>query len=292
MKKGAYTLLITPFKDDVILDEENLRKLVQRQVEAKIHGLAPLGVTGENTLLTEGELKRVLTIVAEEVDGRMPIIPDTCAMGLNEALEKAKLFSEIGATHVAAYVPFFVIPKQDGIIRFYEELANKSEIPIVMHNAPGRTCVNMIPETTAHLAKHPNIVGIKDGNKQLDHLAKVVHLTKDEEFEVLTGKDTTAYPLLCIGGGGTFTVSGNVIPEVMRNIVDWALSGKKKEALELHREYFSFFEAIRFETNPMGAKAALELMGYIQGMLRLPLTPLSDKKIEELKSIMKERGLL
>lgn len=292
MKKGAYTLLITPFKDNGSLDEENLRKLIMRQIKANIHGLAPLGVTGENTLLSRDELARVLKIVVEEVNERMPVIPDTCAMGLDEALFKVKLFSDAGATHAAAYVPFFVRPKKDGIMRFYEELADKSDIPIVMHNALGRTCVNMEPETTAQLAKHPNIVGIKDGNKQLDHLAKIIRLTKDEDFEVYTGKDTTAYPLVCMGGSGTFTVAGNVVPDVMKNIVDWTLSGKKKEAEELHNEYFSFFEAVRFETNPMGAKAALELMGLIKGNLRLPLTPLSENKREELKSIMKERGLL
>lgn len=292
MNKGAYTLLITPFKDNGTLDEENLRKLIMRQIKANIHGLAPLGVTGENTLLSRDELARVLKIVVEEVNERMPVIPDTCAMGLREAIEKVKLFSDLGATHAAVYVPFFVRPKQDGIIKFYEELADKSEIPIIMHNAPGRTCVNMEPPITAHLAKHHNIVGIKDGNKQLDHLASIIRLTRNEDFEVFTGKDTTAYPLVCAGGAGTFTVAGNVVPDVMKNIIEWALSGKKKEAEELHYEYFSFFEAVRFETNPMSVKAALELMGLIRGSLRLPLTPLSLKKKEELKTIMKERRLL
>jgi 4-hydroxy-tetrahydrodipicolinate synthase len=292
MNKGAYTLLITPFKDNGTLDEENLRKLIMRQIKANIHGLAPLGVTGENTLLSRDELARVLKIVVEEVNKRMPVIPDTCAMGLREAIEKVKLFSDLGATHAAVYVPFFVRPKQDGIKKFYEELADKSEIPIIMHNAPGRTCVNMEPTTTASLAKHHNIVGIKDGNKQLDHLASIIRLTRNEDFEVFTGKDTTAYPIVCAGGAGTFTVAGNVVPDVMKNIVEWAVSGKRGEAEKLHNEYFSFFEAVRFETNPMAAKAALELMGLIRGSLRLPLTPLSLKKKEELKTIMKERRLL
>ncbi|MCK4420491.1 4-hydroxy-tetrahydrodipicolinate synthase [candidate division WOR-3 bacterium] len=292
MKKGAYTLMVTPFKDDSSLDEQGLRNNTRRQIESGIHGLAPLGVTGENTLLSIEEIKTVLRIVVEEVGGKMPVIPDTCAMGLREAIEKAKLFADNGATHCAAYVPFFVLPKQDGIKKFYETLADESDIPIILHNAAGRTCVNMIPKTTEQLAKHPNIVGIKDGNKQLDHLAAIIHLTKDEDFEVFTGKDTTAYPLLCAGGSGTFTVAGNIVPKVMKNIVNWTLEGKKDEAEKLHREYFSLFEAVRFETNPMGAKAALELMGYTSSSVRLPLTPLSEKKWEELKAIMNERGLL
>ncbi|MEA1913102.1 MAG: 4-hydroxy-tetrahydrodipicolinate synthase [candidate division WOR-3 bacterium] len=292
MKKGAYTLLITPFKEDGSLDEESLRKLTRRQIKANIHGLAPLGVTGENTLLTREEIKTVLKLVVEEVNGRFPIIPDTCAMSLNEAIEKAKLYADYGATYCAAYVPFFVLPKQDGIMKFYEELADKSEIPIIMHNGAGRTGVNMTPVTAALLAKHPNIIGIKDGNKLLDHLAKVICLTKDEDFLVFTGKDTTAFPLVSAGGGGTFTVAGNVVPEVMKNIVDWTLLDKKEEAEKLHRDYFSLFEAVRFETNPMGTKAALGMMGLISEALRLPLTPLSKEKKEILKEIMKERGLI
>lgn len=292
MEKGAYTLLITPFKDNGKVDEEVLRKLVMIQLESGIHGLAPLGVTGEHTLLEKKEIKRVLEIVVKEVNGNIPVIPDTCAMGLKEAIDKAELFSDMGATHCAVYTPFFVKPKQDGIIEFYEKLADKSRIPLVMHNAPGRTGVNMTPETTARLAEHPNIVGIKDGNKLMDHLAKVIHLTEDEDFEVLTGKDTTAYPLVSFGGGGTFTVAGNIVPEVMKDIVDWTINGNVEEAERLHREYFSLFEAIRFETNPMGAKAALSLMGLAGENLRLPLTPLSNKKKDELKSIMQERGLI
>lgn len=292
MEKGAYTLLVTPFTRDGKIDKDAIQELIKRQLDSGIHGLAPLGVTGENTLLNEKELKEVLSIIVEKVDGKIPVIPDTCAMGLREAIYKAKLFADYGADYCAAYVPFFVKPKQDGIIKFYEELADKSDIPVLMHNAPGRTAVNSLPETTARLAKHPNIVGIKDGNKLLDHLAKVVHLTNDEDFVVLTGKDVTTYPLVSAGGGGTFTVAGNVVPEVMKNIVDWTVEGKKKKAEELHREYFSFFEAIRFETNPMGAKAALSMMGIIEEEFRLPLTPLSDEKRKILKKIMLERGLL
>ncbi len=292
MQKGAYTLLITPFKEDYSLDEAGLKFLVQKQLEAGIHGIAPLGVTGENTLLTDDEVNRVLEIIVTEAKGKALIVPDLCVMSLWKAIERTKQFTDIGADYICAYSPFFVLPKPDGVIKFYEKLADASEIPIVMHNAEGRTGINMSPETTAKLAQHPNIAGIKDGNKKLDHLAKVIYLTEDEDFDVFTGKDTTAYPLICFGGSGSFTVSGNVIPKVMKDMLESALAGDFEKAKKLHHEYYDLFEAIRFETNPMAAKRALNLMNYPGGSLRLPLTELGDAKTEKLKSIMQARGMI
>ncbi|OQX71303.1 MAG: 4-hydroxy-tetrahydrodipicolinate synthase [Candidatus Cloacimonas sp. 4484_275] len=292
MKNGAYTLLITPFKEDMSLDEEGLRILIRRQLQAEIDGIAPLGVTGENTLLTEDEIEKFMKIMAEEAKGKTKIVPDTCTMSLWKAIERVKMFADLGADYVSVYSPFFVLPKTDGVIKYYEKLADASPIPIILHNAQARTGINLEPETTALLAKHPNIVGIKDGNKKLDHLAKVIYLTQNEDFAVFTGKDTTAFPLVCFGGSGSFTVAGNVIPEVMKNMIKFALEGKIEEARKLHNEYYELFEAFRFETNPMGAKKALNLLNLPAGSLRLPLTELSEKKTEILRKIMHEKGLL
>ena len=292
MKKGAYTLLITPLKEDLSLDEEGLKTLVKRQIESGIHGIAPLGVTGDNTLLTDEEVKKVLEIVVENAKGKAKIVPDTCAMSLWKAKERVKIFAGLGADYICVYSPFFVLPKQDGVIKFFEILADESELPIILHNAKGRTGIEITPEMTAFLAKHPNIIGIKDGNKQLDHLAKVIYLTKDDDFEVFTGKDTTAFPFVAAGGSGTFTVAGNVVPEVMKEMIDFALNGEIEKAKQIHLEYYPLFEALRFETNPMAAKMALNLMNLPAGGMRLPLTPLSENKTQILRSIMEERGLL
>lgn len=292
MQKGAYTLLITPFKKDLSLDEDGLILLVQKQLEAGIHGIAPLGVTGENTLLTDKEVNRVLEIIVKEAKGKALIVPDLCVMSLWKGIERAKEFTDLGADYLCIYSPYFVLPKPDGVIKFFEKLANVSEIPIMLHNAEGRTGINMAPEITAKLAKHPNIVGIKDGNKKLDHLAKVIYLTKDEDFEVFTGKDTTAYPLVCFGGSGSFTVSGNIVPKVMKDMLEFALAGDFEKAEKLHFEYYDLFEAIRFETNPMAAKRALNLMNLPAGSVRLPLTELGEEKTRKLKSIMIKRGLI
>jgi len=292
MQKGAYTLLITPFKEDFSVDEDGLKLLVQKKIEAGIHGIAPLGVTGENTLLTDEEVNRVLEIVVKEAKGKTLIVPDLCVMSLWKAIERTKQFTYLGADYLCIYSPYFVLPKPDGVIKFFEKLADVSEIPIVLHNAEGRTGINMTPETTAKLAKHPNIIGIKDGNKKLDHLAKVLYLTKDDDFEVFTGKDTTAFPFVSFGGSGSFTVSGNIIPGAMKEMLELALAGNLKKAEKLHFEYYNLFEAIRFETNPMAAKRALNLMNLPGGSLRLPLTELSEEKTKKLKFILEERKLI
>ncbi|MBI4646042.1 MAG: 4-hydroxy-tetrahydrodipicolinate synthase [Bacteroidia bacterium] len=290
--KGAYTLLITPFREDLSLDENGLRLLVQKQVEAGITGIAPLGVTGENTLLTDAEVNKVVKIIIEEAAGKSLVVPDTCESGLARAIERVKIFNDLGVNYISVFSPFFVLPKTEGVIDFYTKIADISKVPILLHNAEERTGINIAPETTAELAKHPNIAGIKDGNKKLDHLAKVVYLTRNDNFAVFTGKDTTAFPLLCFGGAGTFTVAGNVIPQIMKRMTELALAGDLAKASEIHYDYYELFEALRFETNPMAAKMALNLMKLPGGGLRPPLTLLSKSKTEVLKKLMIEKGLI
>ena len=161
-----------------------------------------------------------------------------------------------------------------------------------MHNSPGRVLRNLSPEGTAKLAEHPNIIATKDGNCDMRHLSKVVYLTENNDFDVFTGKDVTAYPLLSFGGKGVFTVAGNVVPDVMKNITEYSLTGEIDKARELHYKYYNLFEALRMETNPMACKEALNLMRLPAGGLRLPLTRLSQPKREILKNVLNEKGLI
>ena len=292
MLKGTYTLLITPFKKDLSLDEQGLRALVKRQVEAGVYGIAPLGVTGENSLLSDKEIARVMEIIVHEASGKCKVIPDTCTSGVTATMERIDLFMSIGCDYVSIFVPYLVLPKEDGIIQFYETIADRSKVPILIHNSPGRVVVNLSPEGTARLARHPNIVGIKEGVKVLDHVAKIVYLTKDQDFGVFTGKDTTLFPLLCFGGHGNFAIAGNVVPGVMKDIYDKHAAGDKEGAQALHYEYFTLFEILRSETNPIAVKEALNLMGLPGGELRPPLTKLSDAKKEKLKKNLKQVGLI
>jgi len=285
-------LLITPFDERMNLDEEGLRILVRRQVESGIHGIAPLGVTGENPSLIEQEIRRVVEIVVEESDGKCKVAPDTCSNSLNQTISRINLYADTGCDYAVVFAPFLVKPTQVGVIDFYERLAESSEIPIIIHNAPARVGINIEPQTYARLAESKNIIATKDGNKEMDHLAKILYLTKGRSFSVFTGKDTTAYPLLSFGGSGVFTVAGNVVPEVMRDLVTYCLNGEFRKAEDIHYAYYDLFEALRMETNPMAVKEALTLMGLPGGGLRSPLTRLSEPKRDILKKVLKERGLI
>ncbi len=292
MLSGAYTLIMTPFDKNMNLDEGGLRSLVRHQVESGIHGIAPLGVTGESPLLNEKEIARVVEIIMEEAGGKCRVAPDTCSCSLDLTIQRAKLYASLGCDYAVVFAPFLVKPTSAGVIDFYERVAGESPIPVIIHNAPERVGVTVEPKMYARLMAHPNIIGTKDGMKELDHLAKVLYLTRGRDFAVLTGKDTTAYPLMSFGGQGVFTVSGNIIPEVMRDLVNLSLKGEWNKARALHYDYYEIFEALRWETNPMAVKEALNLMGLPGGGLRPPLTRLSEPNRERLGKLLKDKGLI
>ncbi|MCD4734745.1 MAG: dihydrodipicolinate synthase family protein, partial [Bacteroidales bacterium] len=240
----------------------------------------------------EDEVKRVVQIIVEEANGKTPVMPDIVGMRLDKSLDRVKMYADLGVDYIVSYTPYLILPKPEGLIDYYEKLADASPVPVILHSAKSRTGVELTPEMTATLARHPNIVATKDGNKQLDHLAKIVYLTRNEDFDVFTGKDTTAYPTVAFGGSGSFTVAGNAIPEVMKNMIELAIAGENEKARQIYLDYYPLFEAFRFETNPMAAKMALEIMGIINGTLRPPLTPLSEGKTEILKALLEEKGML
>ena len=291
MIEGAYTLVITPFDKKMNLDEEGLRLLVRRQLKAGVDGIAPLGTTGEIYALSEEEIERVVKTIVDEVNGKCKIIPEIASNNIEVSIKRANMYADLGCEHTVAYAPFLAKPNQEGIISFFKILADKSKIPILLHNSEGRTGVNMEPTTTAELAKHENIIGIKDGNKKIDHLAKLIHLTQDLDFGVFTAKDTTAFPSMSFGANGVFTVSGNVIPKEMKEMVDNCLHGNRMKAKKIHDKYYEFFEAMRFETNPMATKEAMNMIELPSGKVRLPLIRLNEKNRNVLPGILKRCGL-
>jgi 4-hydroxy-tetrahydrodipicolinate synthase len=292
MLSGAFTLIVTPFTKDLDLDEAGLRLLVRRQVASGITGLAPLGVTGESPLLDEKEIARVVEIIVEEANGRCLVAPDTCSCNLKQTIARAKLYASLGCNFVVVFAPFLVKPTSAGVLDFFERVAGESPIPVVIHNAPERVGVAVDPKMYARLMEVPNIIGTKDGKKEIDHLAKLLYLARGKSFAILTGKDTTAYPLLSFGGQGVFTVAGNVVPEVMRDLVDLCHRGEWDKARALHTDHYELFEALRLETNPMAAKEALSLMGLPGGGLRPPLTRLNEPNRELVRKLLKDKGLI
>jgi 4-hydroxy-tetrahydrodipicolinate synthase len=289
---GAFTLLMTPFDKNMDLDQEGLRILVRRQVKSGIHGLAPLGVTGESPLLSDEEIRRVVEIVVDEAGGKCKVAPDTCSNNLDQTVQRVKLYSDLGCDYAVVFAPFLVKPTPAGVVEFYQRVADRSKIPVIIQNSPDRVGINIEPRTYEKLIDHKNIIATKDGKKELDHLAKILYLARTKSFGVFTGKDTTAFPLMAFGGAGVFTVAGNIVPVVMRDLVDHCLKGEFSKARKIHYAYYELFEALRLETNPMAVKEALSLMGLPGGGLRLPLTRLSEAGRELLKRLLKERRLI
>ncbi|MDD8026801.1 MAG: 4-hydroxy-tetrahydrodipicolinate synthase [Acidobacteriota bacterium] len=292
MLTGAFTLLMTPFDENFRLDESGLRTLVRMQVEAGIHGIAPLGVTGESPAMDDREYRRVVEICVEEAGGKCRVAPDTCACNIDIAVARVKMFGELGCDYAVVFAPFLVKPTQAGLVDFYRRIADASPIPILLHNVPERAAVAIEPKSYAKLIGSGNVVGTKDGVKDLDHLARLLHMAGGRDFAVMTAKDATAFPLMAFGGQGVFTVAGNILPGVMKSIVDLSLAGDLAAARAIHEKYYDLFEALRLETNPMAVKEALTLLGLPGGPLRPPLMRLSEANRETLKRLLKETGVL
>ncbi|MGW6914492.1 4-hydroxy-tetrahydrodipicolinate synthase [Kitasatospora sp. NPDC054939] len=289
---GAYTTLLTPFGPSGELDEAALRRLVDFQIENGVTRLCPNGVTGEAAALTDREKVRITEIVVEQAAGRALVLPDMGTENLTRTLELAKEAERLGADAVLAFTPYLDPPTDRGLVAYYRTLADAISVPLLMHNLPGRTTVDISPDQVAELAQHPNIAGIKEGNQDIVRMRRMLHLVRDSDFVVLCGNDFTALPTLLLGGHGHISVAANVMPRQSRSIVDAALAGDFLTARDLYLKFAEFYRAIYFATNPIALKKAFSLAHFEVGDPRLPLTPLAEERVGELESIMKSCELI
>jgi len=290
MIQGAIVAIVTPFKNGQV-DEDKYRELIEFQIENGTHGIVPCGTTGESATLSHAEHKRVVEICLDQVKKRVPVIAGTGSNNTAEALELTKHAEAAGADAALMISPYYNKPTQEGIYQHFKLIAENTKIPIIVYNVPGRTALNMLPETVARLAKLPNIIGIKEATGDLNQGAKVIRLCPDD-FIVLSGDDFTAFPLMCIGGRGVISVISNVVPQDMAGMCNAFLAGDYAKAKALHYKMFPLMEAMFFETNPVPAKTALKLLGKLNGEVRLPLCPMSAANEERLRQVMVQYGLL
>ncbi len=284
--KGSIVALITPFKDGKI-DEESLRNLLRWHLESGTHGILVLGTTGEAATLSLEERKKVMEISLEEIKGKVPLIVGTGTNNTSKVLEYTKLAEEMGFDAVLIVTPYYNKPSQEGLYLHYKYIAERTSLPIILYNVPGRTGVNMLPETTARLSQIENIVAIKEACGNLNQITEVLLKVK-EDFVVLSGDDFTAYPTVVIGGRGVISVASNIIPKEMTEFMESALSGDMVKAGEMHRKLYPLFKSLFIETNPVPAKTALYLMGKISTPeVRLPLANLKPENEARLKEILK-----
>ena len=290
MFKGAYTALVTPFSGGQI-DVQALRDHVDFQIEKGIDGLVPCGTTGEASTLSHDEHIEVVRITVEQTAGRVPVIAGSGSNSTAEALELTKRVKEVGADACLMITPYYNKPTQEGLFQHFSTVAGKVDIPIVLYNVPGRTGINMLPETVARLAAIPNIVGLKDATADLKQASYTRQLTPDD-FVILSGEDALVYPLMAVGGSGVICVTSNILPGEMAQLCRRFLTGDFSGAAELHHRLLPMCDALFVETNPIPVKAALFMMGRIKNELRLPLVPVSEKGAEKVRTAIKQFGLI
>jgi 4-hydroxy-tetrahydrodipicolinate synthase len=290
MFKGSLVALITPFKDGAV-DEERLRQLVEFQIENGTDGIVPCGTTGEASTLDYDEHMNVIDIVIQQTNKRVPVMAGTGSNSTAEAIELTKKAKNLGADGVLLVTPYYNKPTQEGLYRHFKAIADSVAIPQVLYNVPGRSGVNMLPQTVARLADHDAIVAIKEASGSMQQVSEVLDLCGDR-LDVLSGDDFITFPVMACGGKGVISVVANIMPREVAALVDSFNNGDMAEARRLHLHLLKISNAMFIETNPTPVKTAAALMGMCRDELRLPLAPLSDANRAELSSVMKLYGLI
>lgn len=289
--QGSIVALVTPFKDGKV-DETSLRNLIKWHLEAGTDGILVLGTTGEAVVIEKEERKRVMEIALEEAKGKVPLIVGTGTNNTARVLEYTKLAEEMGFDAALIVTPYYNKPTQNGLYEHYAYIAKNTRIPIILYNVPGRTSVNLLPETTARLSQIENIVGIKEACGDIKQVTEIL-LKCRKDFVVLSGDDFTALATVLLGGKGVISVAANVMPKEMAEMMRYALNGEVEKARELNFRLYSLYKAMFIETNPVPAKHALQLMGKIETPeVRLPLSGLTEGSLNRLKEILKEYKLI
>jgi 4-hydroxy-tetrahydrodipicolinate synthase len=289
MFKGCGTALVTPFLADGSLDEMTLRALVRRQVSEGIDFLVPCGTTGESPTLEHHEHLRVVEITLEEAGGK-PVLAGAGGYNTAHVIHLAKELEAMGVQGLLSVTPYYNKPTQAGCIAHYEAIAAATSLPIILYSVQPRTNVNLEPLTVAHLAKIPNIIGIKEASGSLAQVAAIIHHVP-ADFLVLSGDDAVTLALIGLGGHGVISVVGNQIPGHMTQLANLALQGKWDEARAIQRKFYPLMEINFVEANPQPVKYAMAKMGLMEPNVRLPLVPVSAASTAKIDSVLTHVGL-
>ncbi|MFH1654002.1 MAG: 4-hydroxy-tetrahydrodipicolinate synthase [Pseudomonadota bacterium] len=271
---GVMTALVTPFKDGN-LDESSLRKLINWQIKSGVQAIVPCGTTGEAATLSEEEHYKIIKICVEEASGRVPVIAGAGSNSTEKAIKLAKQAKEAGADAHLQVTPYYNKPTQEGLFQHYQAIARVVDLPMILYNVPGRTAVNMLPETVKRLSQIDNIVGVKEASGNLEQIKEIIESTPDD-FMLFSGEDAQNVEIYRLGGMGAISVVSNIIPEKVSAIWNASSKGDVKEAELLHEAIQPINKILFIETNPIPVKTALAQMGKIHEEFRLPLTSIAE----------------
>jgi len=287
---GSLTALITPFRDGAV-DHAALERIVDDQIASGTHGLVPCGSTGESATLTHDEHVEVVTLVVARAKGRVPVIAGTGSNSTAEAIRLTEGAKRAGADAALLISPYYNKPTQDGIYRHYRAIAEATRLPLIVYNIPGRTASKIEATTLARLCEVDEIVGVKEATGSLDECQEVIRHCGDR-LPIYCGDDVLTLPMVAVGAIGVISVIGNCAPKPWAQAVDAMLRGDWAEARRRHYALMPLMRALFLETNPIGVKAAMAMLGLCQDELRLPLLPMTDAPRESLRRAMLEVGAL
>jgi 4-hydroxy-tetrahydrodipicolinate synthase len=288
--RGVFTALVTPFRDGE-LDEPAFVALVERQIAGGVHGLVPVGTTGETATLSHEEHNRVVQLCVQTSRGRVPVIAGAGSNSTSEAIELAGHAKEIGADAVLAVTGYYNRPNQEGIYRHFEAMDAAVDIPIIVYNVPSRTIVDLSNELVARLAKLPHVIGIKDATGDLPR-ASLQRLTCGDDWVMLSGDDPSALGYFAHGGHGCISVTSNVAPEACAAFCEAALEGDWKTALDWQDRLVRLHKALFLDASPAPTKFALAHLGLCTDEVRLPIAPCADAVKPAIVDAMREAGVL
>lgn len=288
--EGCGTAIVTPFTEDGVNFQE-FKKLIEFQIENKVDAIIVCGTTGEAATMTTEEKKETIKLAIDTIAKRTKVIIGTGSNNTKTAIEMSKFAEEVGADGILVVTPYYNKTTQQGLIAHYTEIAKSVKLPIIMYSVPGRTGVNILPETCKELSKIENIVAIKEASGDISQVAKIASLCGDD-LAIYSGNDDQIIPVLSLGGKGVISVLSNVMPKYTHDMIKKYFDGNIEQATKMQLKVIDLIDALFIEVNPIPVKYALNLMGFEFGVPRLPLIELSDKNKKVMKQIMEKHQLI
>ena len=291
MIQGSIVALVTPMYEDGAVDKESLRKLVEFHIAQGTDALVAVGTTGESATLDEAEHCDVIKSVVDYADGRIPVIAGTGSNSTTEAIALTRKAKLVGADACLIVTPYYNKPTQEGLYLHYKAIAEAVEIPQILYNVPGRTACDMLPETVVRLSHVANIVGVKEATADLSRVKEIRDLV-GPEFAIYTGDDASSREFCLLGGNGTITVTGNVAPRLVHDMIMAAIAGDKEKALALDAKLAALHKSLFVQSNPIPVKWAVAEMGLMGKGIRLPLTWLTEDCFDEVRAAMRQAEVI
>ncbi|WKJ88805.1 4-hydroxy-tetrahydrodipicolinate synthase [Methylomonas montana] len=291
MIQGSIVALVTPMTEDGAVDEASLKRLVEFHIEQGTDALVAVGTTGESATLDEDEHCAVIKFIVECVAGRIPVIAGTGANCTREAIHLTQKAKQAGADACLLVTPYYNKPTQEGLYLHYKAIAEAVDIPQILYNVPGRTACDLLPETVGRLAKIKNIVGVKEATGKLERVKQIRDLTGDD-FALYTGDDATSCEFCLMGGNGSITVTGNVAPKLVHDMLAAAMSGDRASAEAIDAKLTGLHGSLFIQSNPIPVKWAVAEMGLMGKGIRLPLTWLTEDCFDAVRAAMHQAGVV